>query len=214
MSRPISMLQSKIHNHRNKKGREAHLILQTRDTATTIMVVDQDQGVVVDRGAHHLAVETAGAWVVDLSNIKTLSILMQTNQEVIRVVRDLQQVELHKQVQERIHLSNIRVTPTVWIKLDSNSSGQTQLNRRIQNLRPQLILSVRVCQSEELVWLRHRTRRKPCQQQVAWPAQKVTSKMKAFHLRDSASWEDCHLSSRSGKRTSTSCKRARWTNRS
>jgi hypothetical protein len=55
------MLQSKIHNHRNKKGREVHLILQTRDTATTTMVVDQDQEAAVDLGAHHSAVEMAGA---------------------------------------------------------------------------------------------------------------------------------------------------------
>jgi hypothetical protein len=54
------MLRSKTLNHHNKKGREVHLILQTRDTATTTMVVDQDQEAVVDLGAHHSAVETAG----------------------------------------------------------------------------------------------------------------------------------------------------------
>jgi hypothetical protein len=177
-------------------------------------VVDQDQEVVVDQGALLSAVETVEAWVADWNNIRTLLILMQTSQEVTQVVRDPLQVELHKRVQELINRLNIQVTPTVWIKLDSNSSVQTQLNKRIQNLRLRQTLSVKACQLEELGLHKRRTRRRHCRQRSAWLAQRAISKMKAFHLRDSDSWEDCHPSSRSGKRTSTSCKRARSTNKS
>jgi beta-lactamase class D len=113
------------------------------------MVVDLDQGVVVDQGVPLSAVETVEAWIVDWNNIKTLSIQIQTSKEATQVVRDLHQVELRRQVQEQIYRLKMQVTLTVWIKLDSNNSVQIQLNRRIKSQRLQLILSARVCRLEE-----------------------------------------------------------------
>jgi hypothetical protein len=55
------MLQNKTHNHRNKKGKAARPILQIRDIEITTMVVDLDQGVVVDQGVPLSAVETVEA---------------------------------------------------------------------------------------------------------------------------------------------------------
>lgn len=149
MSLPILMLQNKTHNPRNKKGKAARPILQIRDIEITTMVVDLDQGVVVDQGVPLSAVETVEAWIVDWNNIKTLSIQIQTSKEATQVVRDLLQVELRRQVQEHIYRLKMQVTLTVWIKLDSNNSVQIQLNRRIKSQRLQLILWARVCRLEE-----------------------------------------------------------------
>ena len=214
MNQPISMLRS--NNPINKKDREAHPILQIKDIATTIMEAVLDQEVAVGRVVLLLVALLAVEWVVDSSNTRILLTitLMPTNREETQAVKVHHQVELHRRLPERILQLNTPVTQTLWIKRALNSNVQTQLSKRFQKQHLQLTLLVKVCRLEESVFHRHLMSRKHYLLQTALLVRRATSKMKAFLHKDLDSFGDSHRSSKSGKRISTSCRRARWTSKS